>query len=45
MAPTMFIITQDGIQSKFKAGLDLLFPSTKEDVEEAIEEAKNSNRF
>jgi hypothetical protein len=45
MAPTMFIITQDGIQSKFKAGLDLLFPSSKEDVEEAIEEAKNSNRF
>jgi hypothetical protein len=45
MAPTMFIITQDGIQSKFKAGLDLLFPSSKEEVEEAIEEAKNSNRF
>ncbi len=45
MAPTMFIVTQDGIQSKFKAGLDLLFPSSREDVEEAIEEAKNSNRF
>lgn len=45
MAPTMFIITQDGIQSKFKAGLDLLFPSTKEDVEESIKEAQNSNRF
>jgi hypothetical protein len=45
MAPTIFIITQDGIQSKFKAGLDLLFPSTKEDVEESIKEAQNSNRF
>ena len=42
MAPTMFIITQDGIQSKFKAGLALLFPSTKEDVEAAMEEAKNN---
>ena len=45
MAPTMFIITQDGIQTKFKAGLDLLFPVKTSDVEEAIKEAQNSNRF
>ncbi len=45
MAPTLFIIVDGEILFKFKAGLDLLFPSSKEDVEEAIEEAKNSNRF
>jgi hypothetical protein len=44
MAPTMFIITRDNL-TKFKAGLDLEFPVSVEEVNEAIEEAQNSNRF
>ena len=44
MAPTMFIITRDNI-TKFKAGLDLEFPVSVEEVNEAIEEAQDSNRF
>ena len=44
MAPTMFIITRDNI-TKFKAGLDLEFPVSVEEVNEAIEEAQNSSRF
>lgn len=44
MAPTMFIITRDNL-IKFKAGLDLEFPVSVEEVNEAIEEAQNSNRF
>ena len=37
MAPTMFIITRDNLV-KFKAGLDLLFPSTKEDVKQQLKQ-------
>ena len=44
MAPTLFIITRDNL-IKFKAGLDLKFPASAEEVNEAIEEAQNSNRF
>ena len=44
MAPTMFIITRDNLV-KFKAGLDLEFPVSVEEVNEAIEEIQNSNRF
>jgi len=44
MAPTMFIITRDNL-IKFKAGLDLEFPVSTEEVNEAIEEVQNSNRF
>jgi hypothetical protein len=44
MAPTMFIITRDNLV-KFKAGLDLEFPASVEEVNEAIEEIQNSNRF
>lgn len=44
MAPTMFIITRDNI-TKFKAGLNLEFPVSVEEVNEAIEEAQNSSRF
>ena len=44
MAPTMFIITRDNL-IKFKVGLDLEFPVSVEEVNEAIEEAQNSNRF
>ena len=44
MAPTMFIITRDNL-IKFKAGLDLEFPVSIEEVNEAIEEAQNSSRF
>ena len=36
MAPTMFIITRDNL-IKFKAGLDLEFPVSVEEVNEAIE--------
>jgi len=45
MAPTLFIIADGEIISKFKAGLDLLFPATLEEVQEAIEEAKLSSQF
>ena len=45
MAPTMFIIVDGVILSKFKAGLDLEFPASPQEVEESIEEAKNSNRY
>jgi hypothetical protein len=45
MAPTLFIIVDGEILFKFKAGLDLLFPATLEEVREAIEEAKLSNQF
>jgi|TARA_B100001093_G_scaffold484162_1_gene517338 hypothetical protein len=45
MAPTLFIIADGEIISKFKAGLDLLFPATLEEVQEAIKEAKLSSQF
>ena len=45
MAPTMFIIFDGIIETKFKAGLDLEFPADKSDVEEAIQEAQSSNKF
>ena len=45
MAPTLFVIADGEILFKFKAGLDLLFPATLEEVQEAIEEAKLSSQF
>jgi len=45
MAPTMFIILNGIIETKFKAGLDLEFPAEKSDVEEAIKEAQSSDKF
>ena len=45
MAPTMFIILNGIIETKFKAGLDLEFPADKSDVEEAIREAQSSDKF
>ena len=45
MAPTMFIILNGIIETKFKAGLDLEFPADKSDVEEAIKEAQSSDKF
>ena len=45
MAPTMFIIFDGIIETKFKAGLDLEFPADKSDVEEAIKEAQSSDKF
>jgi len=45
MAPTLFIIFDGIIETKFKAGLDLEFPVDKSDVEEAIEEAQSSDKF
>ena len=45
MAPTMFIIVDGTILTKFKAGLDLEFPVSPQEVEESIKEAKNSNRY
>ena len=45
MAPTLFIIVDGEILFKFKAGLDLLFPATLEEVKEAIAEARLSNQF
>ena len=44
MAPTMFIINRDG-KTTFKAGLDLEFPVSVSEVNEAIEEAQDSDRF
>ena len=40
----MFIITRDNL-IKFKAGLDLEFPVSTEEVNKAIEEVQNSNKF
>ena len=45
MAPTMFIILDGIIETKFKAGLDLEFPADKSEVEEAIREAQSSDKF
>ena len=45
MAPTIFIILDGIIETKFKAGLDLEFPADKSDVEEAIQEAQSSDKF
>ena len=45
MAPTMFIILNGIIETKFKAGLDLEFPADKSDVEEAIKEVQSSDKF
>ena len=45
MAPTMFIIADGTILTKFKAGLDLEFPASPQEVKESIKEAKNSNRY
>tara|TARA_R110001592_G_scaffold219375_2_gene473524 strand:- start:1352 stop:1780 length:429 start_codon:yes stop_codon:yes gene_type:complete len=45
MAPTMFIIVDGTILTKFKAGLDLEFPASPQEVKESIKEAKNSNRY
>tara|TARA_R110002153_G_scaffold206843_1_gene359709 strand:+ start:431 stop:850 length:420 start_codon:yes stop_codon:yes gene_type:complete len=45
MAPTLFVIADGEILFKFKAGLDLLFPATLEEVKEAITEARLSNQF
>ena len=45
MAPTLFIVVDGEILFKFKAGLDLLFPATLEEVKEAIAEARLSNQF
>jgi len=45
MAPTMFIIVDGTILTKFKAGLDLEFPASPQEVKEAVKEAKNSNRY
>ena len=45
MAPTL-IIFKDGIKEEtFKAGLDLLFPATLDEVQEAIEDIKQANKF
>ena len=45
MAPTL-IIFKDGIKEEtFKAGLDLLFPATFDEVQEAIEDIKQANKF
>jgi len=45
MAPTI-IIFKDGInEESFKAGLDLLFPASLNDINEAIEEAKLADKF
>ena len=45
MAPTIFIILDGIIETKFKAGLDLKFPADKSEVEEAIKEAQSSDKF
>lgn len=45
MAPTIFIILDGIIETKFKAGLDLEFPADKSEVEEAIKEAQSSDKF
>ena len=45
MAPTL-IIFKDGVKEEtFKAGLDLLFPATLDEVQEAIEDIKQANKF
>ena len=45
MAPTL-IIFKDGVKEEvFKAGLDLLFPASLEDVQDAIEDIKQANKF
>ena len=45
MAPTIFIILDGIIETKFKAGLDLEFPAEKSEVEEAIKEVQSSDKF
>jgi len=45
MAPTIFIILDGIIETKFKAGLDLEFPADKSEVEEAIKEVQSSDKF
>ena len=37
MAPTLFIVVDGEILFKFKAGLDLLFPASLNEINEAIE--------
>lgn len=45
MAPTVIIFKEGDKNTVFKAGLDLLFPATLEEVKEAIAEARLSNQF
>ena len=45
MAPTL-ILFKDGVKEvTFKAGLDLLLPTNLEEVQEAINELNESNKF
>jgi len=45
MAPTL-IVFKDGMkETVFKAGLDLLFPASFKEVQDAINEAKKAGAF
>ena len=45
MAPTL-IIFKDGIkETVFKAGLDLVLPANVKEIQEAINEINNANKF
>ena len=45
MAPTLIIFKDRIKEETFKAGLDLLFPATFDEVQEAIEDIKQANKF
>tara|TARA_R110000772_G_scaffold237606_1_gene349502 strand:- start:386 stop:763 length:378 start_codon:yes stop_codon:yes gene_type:complete len=45
MAPTIIIFKEGDKNTIFKAGLDLLFPASLNDINEAIEEAKLADKF
>ena len=45
MAPTVIIFKEGDKNTVFKAGLDLLFPASLNDINEAIEEAKLADKF
>jgi len=45
MAPTLFIIKEGVIEYKYKAGLDLLVPTTLEEMQLDIDELKKLSQF
>tara|TARA_A100000164_G_C21794265_1_gene717368 strand:+ start:292 stop:669 length:378 start_codon:yes stop_codon:yes gene_type:complete len=45
MAPTVIIFKEGDKNTVFKAGLDLLFPASLNEINEAIEEAKLADKF
>ena len=45
MAPTILIFKNGVVEESFKAGLDLELPADYQDIQEAINEINQANKF